>query len=199
MYPDLTFHLNIFFLCSRDLETYKHLYSFYNKFYGFFPQMTEHYWTPQSNVSNETSTNKTFQRTISAQVKSSASQQDIQQRGGFRPAQLTFLIHGTGLNVLLRVRLICVCVCVLTSAGYPGLCHSTVKWERAVRQQQRLRRQPGEWERRPQPPTGSCCQKACKLLHTAGLWNDSCGSSSSRSQKKNNGAKHNLTGFCREL
>lgn len=30
--------------------------------------MTEHYWTPQSNVSNETSTNKTFQRTISAQV-----------------------------------------------------------------------------------------------------------------------------------
>lgn len=32
------------------------------------PQMTEHYWTPQSNVSNETSTNKTFQRTISAQV-----------------------------------------------------------------------------------------------------------------------------------
>ncbi|KAF3691160.1 Ubiquitin carboxyl-terminal hydrolase 24 [Channa argus] len=29
--------------------------------------MTEHYWTPQSNVSNETSTNKTFQRTISAQ------------------------------------------------------------------------------------------------------------------------------------
>lgn len=31
-------------------------------------QMTEHYWTPQSNVSNETSTNKTFQRTISAQV-----------------------------------------------------------------------------------------------------------------------------------
>ncbi|GLD65557.1 ubiquitin carboxyl-terminal hydrolase 24 [Lates japonicus] len=30
-------------------------------------QMTEHYWTPQSNVSNETSTNKTFQRTISAQ------------------------------------------------------------------------------------------------------------------------------------
>lgn len=81
-------------------------------------------------------------------------------------------------------------VCMLTSAGYPGLCHSTVKWERAVWQQQRLRRQPGEWERRPQPPTGSCCQKACKLLHTAGLWNDSCGSSSSRSQKKNNGAKH---------
>lgn len=33
------------------------------------PQMTEHYWTPQSNVSNETSTNKTFQRTISAQVR----------------------------------------------------------------------------------------------------------------------------------
>lgn len=31
--------------------------------------MTEHYWTPQSNVSNETSTNKTFQRTISAQVQ----------------------------------------------------------------------------------------------------------------------------------
>uniref|UniRef100_A0A8D3C8U7 Ubiquitin carboxyl-terminal hydrolase 24 n=1 Tax=Scophthalmus maximus TaxID=52904 RepID=A0A8D3C8U7_SCOMX len=30
-------------------------------------KMTEHYWTPQSNVSNETSTNKTFQRTISAQ------------------------------------------------------------------------------------------------------------------------------------
>ena len=31
-------------------------------------QMSEHYWTPQSNVSNETSTAKTFQRTISAQV-----------------------------------------------------------------------------------------------------------------------------------
>uniref|UniRef100_A0A8C4ZNI3 ubiquitinyl hydrolase 1 n=1 Tax=Gadus morhua TaxID=8049 RepID=A0A8C4ZNI3_GADMO len=30
-------------------------------------KMSEHYWTPQSNVSNETSTNKTFQRTISAQ------------------------------------------------------------------------------------------------------------------------------------
>ncbi|XP_061894928.1 ubiquitin carboxyl-terminal hydrolase 24 isoform X2 [Entelurus aequoreus] len=30
-------------------------------------KMTEHYWTPQSNVSNETSTNKSFQRTISAQ------------------------------------------------------------------------------------------------------------------------------------
>ncbi|XP_068174640.1 ubiquitin carboxyl-terminal hydrolase 24 isoform X2 [Antennarius striatus] len=30
-------------------------------------KMTEHYWTPQSNISNETSTNKTFQRTISAQ------------------------------------------------------------------------------------------------------------------------------------
>ncbi|CDQ73523.1 unnamed protein product [Oncorhynchus mykiss] len=30
-------------------------------------QMSEHYWTPQSNVSNETSTAKTFQRTISAQ------------------------------------------------------------------------------------------------------------------------------------
>jgi len=30
-------------------------------------QMSEHYWTPQSNVSNETSTGKTFQRTISAQ------------------------------------------------------------------------------------------------------------------------------------
>ncbi|MGH0127179.1 UNVERIFIED_CONTAM: hypothetical protein FKN15_071588 [Acipenser sinensis] len=29
--------------------------------------MSEHYWTPQSNVSNETSTAKTFQRTISAQ------------------------------------------------------------------------------------------------------------------------------------
>uniref|UniRef100_A0A8C2XPQ8 Ubiquitin carboxyl-terminal hydrolase 24 n=1 Tax=Cyclopterus lumpus TaxID=8103 RepID=A0A8C2XPQ8_CYCLU len=35
--------------------------------YSLCPQMTEHYWTPQSNVSNETSTNKTFQRTISAQ------------------------------------------------------------------------------------------------------------------------------------
>lgn len=33
------------------------------------PQMSEHYWTPQSNVSNETSTGKTFQRTISAQVR----------------------------------------------------------------------------------------------------------------------------------
>lgn len=32
-------------------------------------QMSEHYWTPQSNVSNETSTGKTFQRTISAQVR----------------------------------------------------------------------------------------------------------------------------------
>ncbi|CAG10925.1 unnamed protein product, partial [Tetraodon nigroviridis] len=32
-----------------------------------YMHMTEHYWTPQSNVSNETSTNKTFQRTISAQ------------------------------------------------------------------------------------------------------------------------------------
>lgn len=31
-------------------------------------QMSEHYWAPQSNVSNETSTAKTFQRTISAQV-----------------------------------------------------------------------------------------------------------------------------------
>ncbi|KAK1795882.1 hypothetical protein P4O66_008991 [Electrophorus voltai] len=30
-------------------------------------RMSEHYWTPQSNVSNETSTAKTFQRTISAQ------------------------------------------------------------------------------------------------------------------------------------
>ncbi|XP_063092629.1 ubiquitin carboxyl-terminal hydrolase 24 isoform X1 [Cavia porcellus] len=30
-------------------------------------KMSEHYWTPQSNVSNETSTGKTFQRTISAQ------------------------------------------------------------------------------------------------------------------------------------
>ncbi|XP_071010441.1 ubiquitin carboxyl-terminal hydrolase 24-like isoform X3 [Oncorhynchus clarkii lewisi] len=30
-------------------------------------KMSEHYWTPQSNVSNETSTAKTFQRTISAQ------------------------------------------------------------------------------------------------------------------------------------
>ncbi|KAF7659700.1 hypothetical protein LDENG_00292980 [Lucifuga dentata] len=30
-------------------------------------KMSEHYWTPQSNISNETSTNKTFQRTISAQ------------------------------------------------------------------------------------------------------------------------------------
>lgn len=37
-------------------------------FLSHSPQMTEHYWTPQSNVSNETSTNKTFQRTISAQV-----------------------------------------------------------------------------------------------------------------------------------
>lgn len=33
-----------------------------------FMQMSEHYWAPQSNVSNETSTAKTFQRTISAQV-----------------------------------------------------------------------------------------------------------------------------------
>lgn len=32
-------------------------------------QMSEHYWTPQSNISNETSTGKTFQRTISAQVQ----------------------------------------------------------------------------------------------------------------------------------
>ncbi|NXX59071.1 UBP24 hydrolase, partial [Scopus umbretta] len=31
-------------------------------------KMSEHYWAPQSNVSNETSTAKTFQRTISAQV-----------------------------------------------------------------------------------------------------------------------------------
>ncbi|EHA99013.1 Ubiquitin carboxyl-terminal hydrolase 24 [Heterocephalus glaber] len=30
-------------------------------------KMSEHYWAPQSNVSNETSTGKTFQRTISAQ------------------------------------------------------------------------------------------------------------------------------------
>ncbi|XP_029106559.1 ubiquitin carboxyl-terminal hydrolase 24 isoform X1 [Scleropages formosus] len=30
-------------------------------------KMSEHYWTPQSNISNETSTAKTFQRTISAQ------------------------------------------------------------------------------------------------------------------------------------
>ncbi|KAK2540502.1 Usp24 [Columba guinea] len=30
-------------------------------------KMSEHYWAPQSNVSNETSTAKTFQRTISAQ------------------------------------------------------------------------------------------------------------------------------------
>ncbi|KAF4797225.1 hypothetical protein TURU_077386 [Turdus rufiventris] len=30
-------------------------------------EMSEHYWAPQSNVSNETSTAKTFQRTISAQ------------------------------------------------------------------------------------------------------------------------------------
>lgn len=34
----------------------------------FLMQMSEHYWAPQSNVSNETSTAKTFQRTISAQV-----------------------------------------------------------------------------------------------------------------------------------
>ncbi|NWX51206.1 UBP24 hydrolase, partial [Steatornis caripensis] len=32
-------------------------------------KMSEHYWAPQSNVSNETSTAKTFQRTISAQVR----------------------------------------------------------------------------------------------------------------------------------
>lgn len=30
-------------------------------------KMSEHYWAPQSNISNETSTAKTFQRTISAQ------------------------------------------------------------------------------------------------------------------------------------
>lgn len=36
-------------------------------------QMSEHYWTPQSNVSNETSTGKTFQRTISAQVRAAFS------------------------------------------------------------------------------------------------------------------------------
>lgn len=36
---------------------------------GLLSQMSEHYWTPQSNVSNETSTGKTFQRTISAQVR----------------------------------------------------------------------------------------------------------------------------------
>uniref|UniRef100_A0A8C1L0F6 Ubiquitin carboxyl-terminal hydrolase 24 n=1 Tax=Cyprinus carpio TaxID=7962 RepID=A0A8C1L0F6_CYPCA len=34
---------------------------------GLQKKMSEHYWTPQSNVSNETSTAKTFQRTISAQ------------------------------------------------------------------------------------------------------------------------------------
>ncbi|OXB64566.1 hypothetical protein ASZ78_016018 [Callipepla squamata] len=33
----------------------------------FGSEMSEHYWAPQSNVSNETSTAKTFQRTISAQ------------------------------------------------------------------------------------------------------------------------------------
>lgn len=37
--------------------------------FDFPSQMSEHYWTPQSNVSNETSTGKTFQRTISAQVR----------------------------------------------------------------------------------------------------------------------------------
>lgn len=39
--------------------------------------MTEHYWTPQSNVSNETSTNKTFQRTISAQVHTHGNRHDM--------------------------------------------------------------------------------------------------------------------------
>lgn len=38
-------------------------------FSWLFVQMSEHYWAPQSNVSNETSTAKTFQRTISAQVR----------------------------------------------------------------------------------------------------------------------------------
>ncbi|NWI62998.1 UBP24 hydrolase, partial [Todus mexicanus] len=38
-------------------------------------KMSEHYWAPQSNVSNETSTAKTFQRTISAQVGVSLGRQ----------------------------------------------------------------------------------------------------------------------------
>lgn len=46
-------------------------------------------------------------------------------------------------------------VCLSNSAGHPGLRHSVVKWEGAVWQQQRLRRQPSQRKCRPQPPTGS--------------------------------------------
>lgn len=68
-------------------------------------QMTEHYWTPQSNVSNETSTNKTFQRTISAQVNTRTHKNTIYQR----PPVL--LLHSQSLILFIFPVCACVCVC----------------------------------------------------------------------------------------
>uniref|UniRef100_A0A8B9K9Q5 Ubiquitin carboxyl-terminal hydrolase 24 n=1 Tax=Astyanax mexicanus TaxID=7994 RepID=A0A8B9K9Q5_ASTMX len=79
------FSLEVLHLLKDHLHSIIHL--FVHLFMHFFLQMVEdplqsqrlkyafesekglleHYWTPQSNVSNETSTAKTFQRTISAQ------------------------------------------------------------------------------------------------------------------------------------
>ncbi|KAA0708793.1 Ubiquitin carboxyl-terminal hydrolase 24 [Triplophysa tibetana] len=54
--------------CSPAKEYFKELSGHWSWAVQWLQKkMSEHYWTPQSNVSNETSTAKTFQRTISAQ------------------------------------------------------------------------------------------------------------------------------------
>ncbi|XP_036376810.1 ubiquitin carboxyl-terminal hydrolase 24 isoform X2 [Megalops cyprinoides] len=54
--------------CSPAKDYFKELSSHWSWAVQWLQKkMSEHYWTPQSNVSNETSTAKTFQRTISAQ------------------------------------------------------------------------------------------------------------------------------------
>lgn len=100
-----------------------------------FSQMTEHYWTPQSNVSNETSTNKTFQRTISAQVHTHAN---------LIPQQTYIIAHRAAPDCRHSAALTADRVGWSPSAGHPGLRHGAAQREGAVRQQQRLRRQPGQ-------------------------------------------------------
>lgn len=81
-----------------------------------FMQMSEHYWAPQSNVSNETSTAKTFQRTISAQVCVGLGRQCHTCFISLLAFQLVSLVLATSAcasvpNTVLPLETRCVCVC----------------------------------------------------------------------------------------
>lgn len=92
-------------------------------------QMTEHYWTPQSNVSNETSTNKTFQRTISAQVHTRLH--SSVKTAPMKPVDCC-------LFSALCWDLVPLLVFISNSAGYLGVCHGALKRKGAIWEQQRL-------------------------------------------------------------